>query len=146
MTRKFTSSSCGPGLSPVQLVVLKCLLSGCTITAAAQEGGISRETVHRWLREDYQFRADFNRGRMELLEEVRLGLLISARKAAETVSAAIDQGDVKAALAVLRGLGGLSGQLPKVGSSDAEVLEQEAELEKREEESDLFDRTIRAGA
>ncbi|HEX5241751.1 MAG TPA: helix-turn-helix domain-containing protein, partial [Tepidisphaeraceae bacterium] len=35
-------------LSPPQLAYLRALISGKTITAAAEEAGVARKTVYRW--------------------------------------------------------------------------------------------------
>ena len=51
-----------------------------------------------------------------------------ASRAAQTVSAAIDAGDVSASLRVLEGIGALPGEPPPIGSHDAEVLREEDEI------------------
>lgn len=131
-------------LSPAQLQVLQGLLSGESVTAAARMGKVSRETVHRWLRADFGFQAAFNQGRREILEEIQDGLLMTARDAAGQVAAAVKSGDVKVALAVLKGVGAFSGRSPQFGSGDPGKLEREADLEVQEEDAKLLDRAILA--
>ena len=95
--------------APDQLTVIESLVAGKSITAAAKQAGIRRETVHRWMREDYEFQAALHRLRRELLESVGAQVLATSRRAAETVDKAVAGGDVKTALQVLRGTGMLSG-------------------------------------
>jgi transposase-like protein len=42
-------------LTPVQAEVLKALVEGATVTAAAQRGGVHRSTVHLWTRDHPAF-------------------------------------------------------------------------------------------
>jgi hypothetical protein len=53
-------------------------------------------------------------------------LTLLAEKAIGVVEAAIDGGDLKASLTVLRGTGLLNGEPPSYGSDDADDLEAEA--------------------
>jgi hypothetical protein len=63
-------------------------------------------------------------------------MLALAPKAERTVAEAIEGGDVRTSLQVLRGIGALSGERVSVGSDDPEVLRQEAKIERHEEDSD----------
>lgn len=144
MTHDATDSRDGDQLTPSQLQVLQDLLSGESVTAAAKSGKVSRETVHRWLREDFTFQAAYNRGRLEILEEIQDTLLAAARKAADTVTKAVADGDVKVALAVLKGVGGLSGKAPHIGPGDPLRLEQEDCIAAKEGESMLALRSLTA--
>ena len=62
-------------------------------------------TVHRWLREDFAFQAAWNRDRQELHRGTFARLERLAAKAADCLEKAIDGGDVKAALMVVKGMG-----------------------------------------
>ena len=104
-------------LNPKQTRALQHLLAGATIQNAAQGAGVDRSTVHRWLREDWSFQAAYNRVRRELRHEVEARLSQLASVALETVADAVESGDVRAALAVLKGLGALSGAAPALGGS-----------------------------
>ena len=99
------------GLSPTQELALAALLAGKTVTAAAQQAGVDRSTVYRWLRNPYQpgFRLALERGRWELRQAVQARLLTLADKAADCLEVTLAQGDGKAALALLKGLGLLNG-------------------------------------
>ena len=114
-------------LRPDQLTVIESLVAGKSITAAAKQAGIRRETVHRWMREDYEFQAALHRLRRELLESVGAQVLATSRRAAETVDKAVAGGDVKTALQVLRGTGMLSGDRARAGSDDPSRLRDDAE-------------------
>ncbi len=126
MPRNATQS--GGELAPPQTAALASLLTGCTVTAAAEAAAVDRSTLHRWLREDYTFQAAYNRGRRELHEAAATGLLVLAEDAAAALRQGIRDGNVPAALAVLKGLGLLAGQAPLIGSDDTAVLRPQAEL------------------
>ncbi len=135
MTQNDTEKIGQEQLSPAKLQVLQGLLSGDSVTDAAKAGQVSRETVHRWLREDFEFQAVYNQGRREIAEEIQDVLLVTARQAADTVADAVRSGNVKLALAVLKGIGGLSGRPPNIRSGDSVQLALEADLDNREQES-----------
>lgn len=133
--RLHTMTQNATGLAPEQLIALERLLAGETVTAAAKQAGVSRETVHRWLRKDFGFQAAYNQGRRELTQAIDARLLAVGHRAAENVARAVDEGDLKASLAVLRGLGTLAGKEPVSGPEDAEVLREEVEIAEKEQES-----------
>jgi len=114
-------------LSPGQVAALEALLAGRTVTEAATVAGVDRTTVHAWLRSDYAFQAAYNRGRRDLQEQTHARLMTLAEKAVGCVEGALAKGDEKTALAVLRGLGLLSGVPAKPGSDDPEILAAAAE-------------------
>jgi len=121
-------------LSPDQIKALGLLLTGKTTSAAAKDVGVDRSTVHRWVREDFEFQAALNRGKRELADAVQTRLLTIADKAAEVVGKAVHQGDLGASLAVLRGTGALSGTPVRPGPEDPAVLRENAEANKEESE------------
>jgi DNA-binding phage protein len=101
----------GEDLSPAQQQALAALLAGRTVTAAATAAGVNRTTVYRWLRDPDRpgFRRALERGRRELRQAMEARLLALASKAADCLEGALTDGDGKAALALLKGLGFLSG-------------------------------------
>jgi hypothetical protein len=109
-------------LSPSQETVLTVLLTGKSVTDAATAAGVDRTTVHRWLKEDFGFQAAFNRARRELREALTAKLMALAEKATEAVEKSIAEGDGKTALALLKGLGLLPGELPTIGSDEPQDL------------------------
>lgn len=117
----------GESLSAQQLQALDALLKGETVSKAAGDAGVDRSTVHRWLREDYHFLAEFNRGRRELQQALLTRLLRLAEDATASVEKAVKAGDARSSVALLRGLGLLSGEAPCIGPGDPEVLRANAE-------------------
>ena len=110
-----------------QLPALESLLAGCSVLEAAEAAGVSRETVHRWKREDWAFQAALNRAQRDIQEAIRGRLLAAAKTAATNVGSAIEDGDLQSSITLLKGLGSLSGHPPPlIGSDDAEVIREEA--------------------
>ncbi len=117
-------------LTANQEQALAALLTGSSVTDAAAAAAVDRTTVHRWLKDDVQFRAAHNRGRRELCQATEGRLLTLATKAMKCVETALDSGDGKVALALLKDLGLLPGVLPSIGSDDPAIL---AENDKEQE-------------
>ncbi len=113
-----TVESTARELTPQQEVVLAALLTGKTVTTAAGEAGIARQTVHRWLASDADFIAAHNRGRRELANAHAVRLLALCGGALDVLEGAIQGGDVKAALAVLKGAGVFAGDAARIEGSD----------------------------
>ncbi len=127
-----TPSDAAGGLTPKQLVVLDQLIVGKTVTKAAEVVGVDRTTVHRWLREDWAFQAAYNAAQRDLRREVEARLPHLVDAALETIQEAVRGGDVRAALAVLKGLGALPGSAPTIGADDPVELAEERSLTERE--------------
>ena len=113
-------------LSPSQEKALAVLLAGKTVTDAAAAAEVDRTTVHRWLKDDFGFQAALNRNRRELREAMQARLMGLAEKAAECVERSIEGFNSKTALALLKGMGFLSGTPAKIGSDDPERLAEKA--------------------
>lgn len=122
-----------PELSPAQQLVLSALLAGRSITDAAAAGDADRSTVYRWLKNDFTFTAELNGGRKRLREQAEARLLAVANRAAETIEQAIVGGNVAASVAVLKGLGLLSGKPAVIGSDDAQRLREDEESARENE-------------
>jgi len=116
-------------LSPRQLLALAEILTGASLTSAAEVAGCSRRQIYRWMSEDFSFMASYNRGCKNLRREAETSLLSVARHAAETVQRAVIDGNVIASLAVLKGLGLLSGTPPPIASDDPQKLRAAAEAD-----------------
>jgi hypothetical protein len=107
------------------------------MTDAADAALVSRATVHRWMH-DPVFLAAFNGRRSEAVASVRANLLRLQDKALSAVEDAIDSGDSRVALAVLRGAGLLDGQAQHFGSDDPEQIAKGQRAAAREQE--MWDR------
>ena len=89
-------------LSPTQELALEALLAGKTQVEAAEEAGVARETVNRWLGRHPGFIAAYRQrrqARAAAAEEIAANL---DRRAIEVVADAVGEGDTKAAIAWLR--------------------------------------------
>ena len=71
-------------LSKAQLTAMEALLTGSTVTCAASVAGVARTTVHRWLRQDWDFQAELNRLKREVRDATEMRLLSAAESAART--------------------------------------------------------------
>ena len=93
------------------------LLEGATITKTAETIGVDRSTMHRWLREPH-FIAERNRRAKEAREACQERLRHLADAAVEVVGKAVESGNLKAALSLLKIVG-----LGDVGPGDEETAE-----------------------
>ena len=121
-------------LSLQQDHALAGLLSGLSVTDAAKVAGVSRGTVHRWLKEDFAFQAALNQGQHELRNALQTRLSNLAEKAVSCVEKAIEEGDSKTAMALLRGLGLLKGKPFTIASGDPGELEEDVLEQKHRRE------------
>jgi hypothetical protein len=129
-------------LDPSQLTVLEALLAGSTITDAAATVGVSRTTVHRWLKDDYLFRAEVNAARHALRQTSLARLDALCERSIEVLKGALDQAsDTRIALEVLKGCGVLGGDR-QIGSLNDDVLESECDLDRRERLSRASERSL----
>lgn len=92
-------------LDALQQIALSALTSGATIRQAASKAGVHRNTVTRWLRADAAFRAAYNTWRHEVIASTRTRVLGMANAAATAVLSALEMGDARIGLALLRDLG-----------------------------------------
>jgi hypothetical protein len=107
-------------LSTTQIAALDALLSGKTATDAAAAAGIGRRTLYNWLRQDYRFQAALNAGRKDLRQAIAHRLERLANDATECVGKAVREGDVKAALEIVKRLDVLAPRY--LGSDDPDEL------------------------
>lgn len=136
-TRDGEGAEAAHTLDPIQLAVLEALLAGSTITDAAGCVGVSRTTVHRWLKEDYVFQAEVNVARHALRQASLARLDVLCERSIEVLKEALYQSsDTRVALEVLKGCGVLGG--------DRTALTLDAELLELEERSDTRARKARA--
>ncbi len=125
-------------LSTQQIAALDALLAGSSATDAAAAAGVDRRTLYNWLRKNFAFQAALNRGRKELRRAVVQRLERLANNATECVDKAVREGNLKAALEIVKRLELFSGKF--LGSDDATELE----LDEQERLHKLHERTDRA--
>jgi len=130
-------------LDVVQLAALGWLMEGKSIRAAAEEAGVSRDTVSRWIRRDTAFRAAYNAWREELIESTRARLLRTAEAAAAAVHKAIAKGDGRLALSLLKHLDLASSAT--AGPTDPDLVEGEIAILEEEQRHRLHQRAFAAG-
>jgi len=140
MRRNATDESTPSDLTGQQEAVLAALLTGNTITAAASDAGIARQTVHRWLTADAAFIAAYNAERRELANTHAVRILAMCGAALDVLESAMQGGDVKAALAVLKGAGVFGGEAAQIEGSDNvdEVRNEQKRRVKAEELQNLM--------
>lgn len=130
--------------SSEQVIAIEQLAAGSTVVRAAQIAGVSRETIHRWCRDDWEFQAALNRARRDLQEAVHRRLLAAAERAAANVAEAVEGGNLSASLALLKSLGSMGITSRDLGSDDPEILAEEAELREREAKTARVWRSVHA--
>lgn len=109
-------------LPPKQIPALEALLTGASVTDAAEQAGVDRTTVSRWKNQDPNFMAALNAGTAELRDEMERRMDHLTRSAVDTVAEAIENGDVVTARQFLRGRGLLDRDPPPTGPTDPELL------------------------
>jgi hypothetical protein len=92
-------------LSTAQTQALEYLISGGSVTEAAQFAGVSRQTVSRWLNADPDFQAVFNNWREEAAAIVQSRMIAAGEAAMDNVLHAVKvKGDLRASEFVLKSL------------------------------------------
>ena len=129
-------------LSPKQHDAIDLLLQGRSITEVSKELKVDRSTIYRW-QGDVHFEAERNKKARELRDSSKARLAQLADKSLAVIDDALDSGDAKTALSVLKGIGYLSGAITAIGSTDAEQLESEREIaQKQKEQQDRMNSLI----
>jgi predicted DNA-binding protein YlxM (UPF0122 family) len=129
-------------LSPKQRVVLEALmLPDASVPAAAEKAGVHRGTVNRWLLRDEHFIAAFNARTLEMVSVGHARMLALVPKALVTIEDAIESGDARIAMQLLKS-GVLSPQKTVSLSStiiadELKVAEQRQQLELRKQQVEL---------
>jgi hypothetical protein len=93
------------GLSPREALAFKTLTSGGTHVAAAHAAQVSRKTVYEWLKDGHAFAAAYELWKETTAENARTRLLILGQLATSTIADAIRNGDARAAIQIVEGMG-----------------------------------------
>jgi len=112
-----------------QRTAMGWLRMGKSMPEAAKLAGVSRATIYRWKAEDALFRAFYNHWQHEMHDECRARMTRMLEKAAAALEKALDGGDAKAAMAVLKSLGFMKPAEP--GPMDLEEVEWDLAQEER---------------
>jgi hypothetical protein len=130
-------------ISPAQWLALQALVSGGSITIAAQEAGVARETVSRWVHHDTVFFAELQNVRAELALQTRCAREALGMQAVGVLANAVQDQFVKpwrlkAACAVLKMIGADRAEtMPSTTAEEVHVRFQEREAELLERQGKL---------
>ena len=118
-------------LTIAQQGAIESLRNGCSFVRAAQDAGVSRSTLYRWVESDPAFKAAYNAWQSEMAESARARLLKLTDQAVDVVEAALRRNDEKTAIQMLKDLGVMRRR--RRGSTDAEVVGLQIDLQKGRE-------------
>jgi len=130
-------------LSPSQCEVLTRLAEGASIIDAANAAGVSHRSLRRWLHEDAHFTAAFNAWRRDLLESAQARALAMGDAALTAIAAAIQNGNVQAAMQLVKSLGILKPAAPQ--PTDADEVARRRTIDNSRRESRLAQAEFRNG-
>jgi hypothetical protein len=119
-----------------QRTALELLLEGKSVAETARSAGVARATVFRWLKDDPAFKAAYNLWHEEMEESCRSRLLMLTDKAAGALEKALEAGDAKAALQLLKGLGLIKPSGPRI--TDVEELKARQRIENKRRKAKSF--------
>jgi DNA-directed RNA polymerase specialized sigma24 family protein len=103
-----------------QQTALELLVTGKSIAETARSAGVSRTTIYQWMRKDPVFRAAYNEWHDQLRESSRSRLLMLTEKATDAVEKAVEGGNARMAMQLLKGMG-MVRDLPPGPTDPAEV-------------------------
>src|SRR3954447_8329206 len=122
-------------ISPAQWLALQALVGGGSVTKAAEQAGVARETVSRWVHHDPVFLAELQNVRAGLAIQTRCALEALGMQAVGVLASAVQDQFVKpwrlrAACAVLKMVGADRAEtLPSTTAEEVHVRFQEREAE-----------------
>ncbi|MDB5292008.1 MAG: hypothetical protein JWL69_3249 [Phycisphaerales bacterium] len=131
-----------PGLSHEQELVIQELVGGQSDREAARRAGVSHMTIYRWRKQNPEFAAALNAWRAQAQESARDRVLGLAHLATQALQQALEKGDSRAALALLKSIGALNPPAPGPESADQAGLA--AKLDEIEGLTQLARRNIHA--
>lgn len=133
-------------ISSAQELAVAALVSGSTITEAAEKAGVSRETCSRWVHRDPAFIAEVQNQRAELAAAVRCELASLGKQAVAVVRETLtNESDLptryKAAVDVLKMLGAADGTAVEPTTArevSVKLRDREQSLNQDEDMLDVF--------
>jgi Helix-turn-helix of insertion element transposase len=106
-------------LAPEQLNAIPLLCTGMTDADVSAAVGVQRETVWRWRNSSPNFISELEKARQQFISGAVDKLRSTLPKAVQNVVAAVEAGDLKASLALLKCVGLENGDYFKPGEMDA---------------------------
>ena len=79
----------GQNVTAKQFKAIESLLETGSITQAAEAAGVTRKTVHEWLKQDH-FSTALNEAQSDVIQALTCDMVRIGRKAAATVETALD--------------------------------------------------------
>jgi len=120
----------GEKLPEKQEAALDLLRMGITVAETARTTGVSRRTIYHWLRHDPVFGAAYNQWHDEMEKSAQSRLLMMTEKAMDALEKALEAGDARAALQLLKGMGMFRQRA--VGPTEAEEVRKRGEIEREQ--------------
>ncbi len=118
------------GLAAKQRTAMETLVAGGSVTEAARSCGVSRTTIYQWLKHDATFQAAYNQWHEMMEQSCRSRLKMMLDKASSALEKALEGGDAKAALQLLKGMGMIRAN-EEEKSTVAEEVERENQIKRR---------------
>jgi hypothetical protein len=130
-------------ISSAQALALGALLKGASVTSAAKEAGVARETVSRWVHHDPAFAAELQNARAELALQTRCALEALGMRAVGVLVEAMQNQFMhpwrfRAACALLKMIGADKAEtMPSITAEEVQLAFQEREAALQERQSKL---------
>jgi len=115
-----------------QQAALELLLTGKSIAETARSAGVSRMAIWRWMKHDAAFQAAYNQWHDQLQESCRSRLQALTDKATDALEKALEAGDARAALQLLKGMGMIKERTP--GPTEPEEVEKILAMDEKRRE------------
>ena len=130
-------------ISPAQALAVAALVKGASVTKAALEAGVTRETVSRWVHQNPVFIAELQNARAEIAAQTRCALEALGEQAIATLADALRNNfmlptRLRAACAVLKLIGADRAEtMPPTTAEEVHLRLQQRAEELRKGQSDL---------
>ena len=118
-------------LSPKKRIALIKLTQGASYRATGAAVGVTRQTVHDWMKDDPHFQAAFNAWQHDAVQTGHHRLMTGVADAVTAVLDAIHRGDTASAWKLLNAMGVTD--RPNPGTTDPGLLNIELQLERDKE-------------
>jgi hypothetical protein len=122
-------------LAAPQQAALDLLCTGASVVDTARAAGVCRTTIYQWLRKDPVFSAAYNQWQDEMDESCRAHLTTLQAKATKALEKALEKGDARAALQLLKGTGIIS--RPRRRITDPAELKRKNDLDAQKRQNKL---------